>query len=405
VTQVDGAVGPVDRHAIYLDTPVLTAVRQVVPFFENGIFDAKRCTVYMRRRMIIQAQRAFMSLPKGIEFHQVKSAHVPADAGSVVFYPFNSQSNMNVVTQRQFHHVLTLHGESNKLASFRPAARLYDYICAAGPLALDRYLDHRIFTQADIDGGRLIQMGDSFVQRINWIKPAAEDDPEGVLFYCPTWEGFGTQTANYSSVVRGLGFAHVARVAKAMDLKRIVIKPHPYLGLLHPITMWPHFLRGVRMLRDQGFDVRLAVGDMFGPMRSFIQLRLRGIKPYIENVDRPLPVRCALTDVSGMEAVLLVARIPTLVIKVLEHPLPLQLREIMAQKILTKDADVETITRRYVDQAETLDTQHRSQLFGLQDPALAQMTGPERMSWLTRYVQTNGHWNQAQPALSARHIS
>jgi len=243
---------PRSRHAIYLDTPALTAVRQVEPFFRNGIFNTKRCNFYIRRRPLVQIQKLFARLPSDLGISTIKGTAL--------------------VTQRQFHHVLTLHGESNKAASYRPAARLYDYICVAGPLAIDRYLENGIFTRADVENGRLIQMGDSFVQSIPWLKPAGGDTtPLDTVFYCPTWEGFGHQTANYSSVRDQRGFEVVAQAARALDLKRILIKPHPYQGLLRP-HMWRDFIRhclsasGLRMFQ---------VWRPFSCRRIFPRLRSR----------------------------------------------------------------------------------------------------------------------------------
>lgn len=320
----------------------------------------------------------------------ISGSALPEQPGSVVFYPFNAQSNMNAVTQRAFHHVLTLHGESNKLASFRPAARLYDYICVAGPVAIDRYIENQIFTPQDIDGGRLVQMGDSFVQRMNWLT-RADDDDEGVVLYCPTWEGFGTQTANYSSVVDGIGFEQVGRAAAAMGHRRIVIKPHPYQGMLRP-SMWSHFFRGTRALRDQGFDVTLALDDVPAPIKALIRLNLPRMPRVAQSAVHPLKVHFSVTDVSGMEAVLLTSKIPALITEVISQPVPSRLTDVLVQKMLSRDSDVADMTVRYLDHADAIDEQHKAQVFGLQDHKLAAMTGSERMSWLTSYAQADAFW-------------
>ena len=380
-----------DAHAVYLDTPALAAVRQISPFFDNGIFDPKRCTLYIRRRAVVQLQRAFTTLPANMPVQMISGTTLPARPGSVVFYPFNAQSNMNAVTQRRFHHVLTLHGESNKLASFRPAARLYDYVCVAGPVAIDRYLDNQIFTTKDVDGGRLVQMGDSFVQKMNWLEPARESDEEGVIFYCPTWEGFGTQTANYSSVVDCIGFEQVKRAAASLGVRRIVIKPHPYQGLLR-FSMWQHFFRGVRALRDDGFEVALALDDVPPPIKALIRFNLKGIRRISESSGQPVKVRLAITDVSGMEAVLLVARIPAVVTQVIAQPVPTRLKEILAKKTLGHGCDVAAKTERYLDQIEAIDGKHRAQIFGFQTPGIEKMQGSERMSWLSQYCQADPFW-------------
>jgi len=380
---------PRSRHAIYLDTPALTAVRQVEPFFRNGIFNTKRCNFYIRRRPLVQIQKLFARLPSDLGISTIKGTALPLADDSVVFYPFNAQSNMNVVTQRQFHHVLTLHGESNKAASYRPAARLYDYICVAGPLAIDRYLENGIFTRADVENGRLIQMGDSFVQSIPWLKPAGGDTtPLDTVFYCPTWEGFGHQTANYSSVRGQRGFEVVAQAARALDLKRILIKPHPYQGLLRP-HMWRDFIAGTHFLQKQGFDVHLALWEMPAAIRTFLQLALRNVSYHQCDVTSPLPVRLGITDVSGMEAVLLSANIPALTIQVKPSKVNERIAGITPLKYVDSTTDVAKKTLSYLERAGELDIKHRACIFGWENMSLAKLNGPERLDWLIAYVQKN----------------
>jgi hypothetical protein len=383
------------RHAIYLDSPVVTALQQIAPYFDSGIFDTEHCPVYMRRRALVSLQRAFTKVPRNMRIHRISGVETPEEPGAVLFYPFNAQSNMNAVTFRQFHHVLTLHGESDKLASFRPAARLYDYVCVAGPLAIDRYLENGIFTREDVDGGRLIEIGDSFVQRLDWLAPASASENDGVLLYCPTWEGFGSQTANYSSIVKGVGFEHVAQVAKSQGIETVVVKPHPYLGMLRP-WMWQHFIQGVRALRDHGLDVRLAMGDVTGPRYAVVRLALARFKQHIEDNDNPLPVRLAVTDVSGMEAVLLVAGIPALVVDTLKQPVPKRLAPVMTQKMLHNDKDTTRVTAHYVNNAETLDAQQRAQLFSYRAPSLRTSDNTTRMAWLTNYVRQDHFWGSRE---------
>ena len=385
---------PLSSHAIYLDTPALTAVRQVEPFFDSGIFNTERCNFYIRRRPLVQIQRLFARLPSNLGIETIKGTALPLEDDSVVFYPFNAQSNMNTVTQRQFHHVLTLHGESNKAASFRPAARLYDYICVAGPLAIDRYLENDIFTRADVDNGRLIQMGDSFVQPIPWLKPADTEPTQlDTVFYCPTWEGFGHQTANYSSVRGQYGFDVVAQAARSLDLKRILIKPHPYQGLLRP-NMWRDFIAGTRSLQKQGFDVHLALWEMPAAIRTFLQIALRSVPHHHHDVASPLPVRLGITDVSGMESVLLSANIPALVIQVRPSEPNARMTDIAPLKYLDSTTDIPKKVLSYLECAGELDIKHKACIFGWDNTSLAKLNGPERLDWLIAYVQKNKFWAQ-----------
>ena len=383
---------PERRHAIYIDTPILTALRQVAPFFESGIFDTSQSAIYIRRRALVQLQRLFTVLPRALDIRTLRGTTLNMAEGNIVFYPFNAQSNMNVLTQRQYCHVLTLHGESNKAASFRPASRMYDYICVAGPLAIDRYLEARIFTREEAQGGRLIQMGDSFVQRMPWLRPATDSDgAEAAIFYCPTWEGFGTQTNNYSSVTGGWGFKAVAEAARALDARRIVIKPHPYLGALRQ-SMWRDFIVGLRGMSTAGLRVELVLDDMPAVTRALLHAALVGVPTYRPDPANPLPVSLGVTDVSGMAAVLLVARIPTVVAHVIPPEVLPRMQEIEPLKSIVPGDDITAVTRTYLDQAHTLDTRHREAIFGWHDPALSAMEMPERLAWLIGHLQRDAFW-------------
>lgn len=374
---------------VYLDTPVLTAVNQIKPFFDYGVFDRFQTPIFLRRRAVVQVQRLFTARPSGLDIRIIRGSRIPMDEG-VVFYPFNSQSNMNAVTQRNLRHVLTLHGESNKAASFRPAARLYDYICVAGPSAVDRYLQSGIFTAQDVDKGRLIQTGDSFVQRMPWLAPAAEGQ-SGILFYCPTWEGYGTHSNNHSSVCGGVGFSIAAEAAREAQTSTIVIKPHPYLGLLKP-SMCKNLIVGVRELLAKGFDVQLALEGASTPLCAALRIFLPKLKRVRQDASKPLPVRLALTDVSGMESVLLVSRIPALVINHTEKAMPKRLTEILTHKTITPETDVIRQTRRYLEIASSIDETHRIHTFGYQHKSLEKMNGSQRLEWLTKYVTQDPFW-------------
>jgi hypothetical protein len=379
-------------QAVYLDTPVLTALRQIAPFFRDGIFGAVETPVFLRMKPLIRMQLAVTSLPKGIDVRRIagkKIARLPMAEGSVVFYPYNSMSNMNAVTNRASKHVLTLHGESNKLASNRPAARLYDYICVAGSLGRDRYLDARIFTRREADGGRLVMMGDSFVQRLPWIHPTPPNEV-GALLYCPTWEGYGPHTDSYNSIEGLGGFDAARRAARALDVSEIVIKPHPYLGLLKPRLLL-EFVRGVRRLMDDGFAIRLALGDASMPVRMIARLRLSALKT-VDEEHESLPVKFGLCDVSGMEAVFLKQRIAHMVLT-RACDIPPSLDSYYIRKAILPGQESEKGFLTYLENHHEVDAAHRAQVFGWQDPALEMMSNDQRRAWLIAYAQSDPFWN------------
>lgn len=380
-------------HGVYLDSPIVSAIQQIQPFFADGMFCPIQTPLLLRMQPLVRMRLLTDRLPAGIQHLPVKPGKLPVAEGGVVFYPFNSQSNMNAVTNRRAFHVLTLHGESNKLASNRPAARLYDYICIAGPIARDRYLDAGIFTPAEVDQGRLVMVGDSFVQRVNWITPAASAE-DGAVLYCPTWEGYGNGADNYTSISSQSGFELCAKAARVVGSTTIVVKPHPYLGLLrHKLLI--DFIKGVRFLKSQGFTVKLALMDASKPLRALAALLLRDLE-WIDGAEPALQrISFGLTDVSGVEAIFLRQRIPFMTVRG-KGEVPAALKDYYARKSLNMIEDVEGPIRAYLEDDGSFDDRHRRSVFGWQDADLETKSGQERRQWLLKYAQSDPYWRPSK---------
>lgn len=384
----------VPNHCVYIDSPVLSALRQIEPFYRSGIFDFGKTPLFLRTKPAIRMQLMVAQTPRGINLQCINGKEVgllPIARSGVVFYPFNSQSNVTSVTNRDFIHVLTLHGESNKLASYRPAARLYDYICIAGPLARNRYLESGVFTPADVDQGRLVMMGDSFVQKLDWIR-AAEPGEAGSLLYSPTWEGYGNGPVNYSSVSRDRSFSFLLEIAKACEAQKIIVKPHPYLGLLKPRLM-KDFIDGVRFLINKGVSVALALHDSNLPLRLLCRAHLHGVDLIEETEEGSVPVRMGLCDISGMEAVFLKQRVPSMTLCPTTE-LPLSLGKIYGKKILGPQSIYKEAVEVYLAEAQEIDELHRRLVFGWQTSDLSEMTHDARRNWLIDYVQSDPFWQR-----------
>lgn len=398
------APAPIDLRrrdeAVYIESPVLSSLTQIRSFFESGMFSLNETPVFIRGSKFVKLQAALRFARPKVPFSLVEPRRVnslPVPDGTVVFYPFNSQSNMTAVDNRKLRHVLTLHGESNKFASNRPAARIYDYVCIAGPKARDRYVRAGIFTPHAADAGRLIMMGDSFVQSINWIR-AAKPSEDGMLFYSPTWEGYGNGADNYSSVAGIRGFEIAIRAARAAGINRVVVKSHPYLGLLRP-SLLGDFVRGVKAIKAAGLDVSISTSEANLPLRFLAKLRLSDAAVAIENSENPIPIRLALCDVSGMEAIFLKQGIPHLTITRTED-IPLGLEEIFALKGIQHADDVDKKVQRYLDESRGIDSTHSSHVFGWQSDELRNMTGGQRRKWLIDYVREDPYWSSAMASQS-----
>lgn len=380
------------QQAVYIDSPVINALQQVFPFHRTGIFSKTDTPILLKVRPSIVAQLPFIKPPETVDIRYTRRSNghgFPVEDGGVVFYPFNSQSNINAVTNRRLTHVSILHGESNKDASARPAARLYDYICIAGPLAKERYVSQGLFTNTEAEEGRLIMMGDSFVQEIPWITPAKEDTDDGSLLYCPTWEGYGNATNNHTSVTNQQGFHAACDIAAELGMDQIIIKPHPYLGLL-TYSLIPAFIKGVRIVQRRGFTVRLALQEANAPLKVAIRVALPLIKRQSEALVQP--IRMGLCDLSGMEAVFLKQGIAHLVlVNDTRNQYPV-LDEIYDKKgIYPKDTPAEKAAR-YIGTAKETDACHRKAIFGWQEPEVGNMTNLQKNEWLIQYLAQNPYW-------------
>lgn len=296
---------------VYIDSPIRAAAKQMAPFFHQGVFDAQKTPLFMRRRIGNAFGFGQPSSVGGvpITMADAKTAKsLPVRKNGAVFYGFNSQGNMHTVANRSYRHVLVLHGESNKRASARPAARLYDHVCLAGDLALERYLRAGIFHEGDLTRGRLIKVGDSFVQDLPGYSVCPKHGR--ALLYAPTWEGYGGPMNNYSSIDCG-GMEMAAAAAVIAGLDRIVLRPHPYLGLLKPV-MLVEFIRGLRQLAKR-WPVQVDLRDANAPTRVGVKMlaQLSG------NIGLGAPesdLALCLTDISAMEAVCLKAGLPSFII-------------------------------------------------------------------------------------------
>lgn len=151
-----------------------------------------------------------------VEFLQTPSMRL-------VLYPGNTAKNSHMLRLPGLRHAFIHHGESDKMGSASPLARVYDEVWVTGQAPKDRYL-------AVDEGVRAEQVrivGRPQLARLmrDRDRERAGDAPLTVL-YAPTWEGYYEQ-ADYSSVatmgvdiVRGLLDAGV----------RVLVKPHPATG-------------------------------------------------------------------------------------------------------------------------------------------------------------------------------
>lgn len=151
----------------------------------------------------------------------------------VVFYPSNVGPNIHMLRMPQAKHVFLGHGDSDKIASINPYAKVYDEVWTAGKAGRDRWAHAKV----GVRDSAVVEVGRPQLSAVRTGPRQAEGTPLTVL-YAPTWEGWTTEPGNTSLIESG-----EALVRQLMSLPvpvRILYKPHPYTGIRAPEASAAH---------------------------------------------------------------------------------------------------------------------------------------------------------------------
>ena len=213
-------------YFIYLDSKIVGTAKQIAVLFDDKIFQRENTTVLIKKykhKSAKQIKQFFQS--QNISYRFVLANDLDELQAGIIFYPFNAQSNCRAVANRRLKHIFITHGESNKIASVKPIIRIYDYVLTAGQAGIDRFLVNKVFTQYDVDNGRIVMAGDTFIGQTG-----LSSSGEPCLFYAPTWEG-GIESENYSSLEYWkIIYKKLIQKANELKVNTIAIKSHPNMG-------------------------------------------------------------------------------------------------------------------------------------------------------------------------------
>ena len=373
---------------VYVDSPIPAALRQIVPFYRQGVFTSESTPLFMRRRAStgfgVFASESFEGVPVTMVGRKT-ALKLPVRRGGTIFYGFNSQGNLHTVSNRSYRHVLVLHGESNKRASARPAARIYDYVCVAGSLAIDRYIAGGIFHQRDVDLGRLIQVGDTFVQSLGSYRV---DPAEGeAILYAPTWEGYGGSVNDYSTVSRG-GMEMAEEALRLTGRGRLVIRPHPYLGLLRP-SLAKTLVDQARHLAKR-YEVLFDLSDANPLVKGLVRIAM-AVGTGMGYASGRESLSLCLCDISAMESVCLKAGLPHMILAQ-NFVAQSQIKDFYAKKSAASVDDVKARLMPYLSDPEEVDLPHRMAAFSVAHPDLSAPDGAKRIDRLLKIVAANEFW-------------
>ncbi|EIJ68768.1 hypothetical protein [Pasteurella bettyae] len=261
-------------YFIYLDSKIVGAARQIVTFFNNGIFPIENTVILIKKYKHKSAKIIEQVFKQGgISYRFVKAADLDALTSGIIFYPFNAQSNCRAVANRRLTHIFITHGESNKIASVKPIIRIYDHIITAGQAGIERFLANKIFNCYDVNSGRLVKMGDTFIGRTGL---ASVGQGKKTIFYAPTWEG-GIELENYSSLSYTNEVANCMKhFSKQYDVNTVLIKPHPNTG--HRCREYNQYLISlVELLLSEGLKIVLFKPHITIPFHIVWRLKRKGV--------------------------------------------------------------------------------------------------------------------------------
>ncbi|MDT0342737.1 hypothetical protein [Streptomyces litchfieldiae] len=145
----------------------------------------------------------------------------------MLLHPANAPKTSQVLRIPTIKHAFTNHGESDKLSSCNPYAKVYDEVWVAGPAARRRYA----LADVGVDDRDVVEVGRP---QLAPIQPhTGPPDPSGpvTVLYAPTWEGWTNDPGNTSVLLAG---ENIVRALLAEPRVRLLYKPHPMTGSVNP---------------------------------------------------------------------------------------------------------------------------------------------------------------------------
>ncbi|WP_034279297.1 hypothetical protein [Alkanindiges illinoisensis] len=362
---------------IYLDSKIIGTAYQIVQYFNTDVFDRYNTIIYFKKYKESFTEFSKIFISNHIKFCTFeKYSEIRMLPNTVVFYLFNAQSNCRIVANRSLKHIFVTHGESNKISSIKPIIRIYDYVVTAGRMGINRYLEHKIFNQMDVENGRVIMMGNTFTGKAPYQYSSGAKN----LLFAPTWEG-GIPEENYSSLEWPDIFYKLLTYMRTKGLITLVIQPHPNLG--HRVVEYKDRLyKGINFLLQQGVNIIL-VKDEIDLKDYYLRLKFKSLfKAQTKN--QPIAVKEAFTDISAMEAQLYASFIPVRTfIKEKQYNFNDKfLNYYYRHTAIFNEQDIP-------DYQSILVNEFYNYIFGYSFPNIASMPLHERLEWLCHHVYTH----------------
>ncbi|WP_243740539.1 hypothetical protein [Streptomyces sp. 8K308] len=185
----------------------------------------RRAMVVLRERPMVQ-QIAATDLPVVCLPRVAHLMLLEHSSLKVLIHPANAPKTSQVLRIPTIKHAFVNHGESDKLSSCNPYAKVYDEVWVAGPAARRRYA----LADVGVDDRDVVEVGRP---QLAPIRRSAGPPPPGgpiTVLYAPTWEGWTDDPGNTSVILAG---ESIVRALLADPRVRLLYKPHPMTGTVN----------------------------------------------------------------------------------------------------------------------------------------------------------------------------
>ncbi|UED86482.1 hypothetical protein [Streptomyces profundus] len=187
---------------------------------------SNNAVVVLRERPMVQqlapTELPIVCLPKVVHLMRLEHSTL-----RVLIHPANAPKTSQVLRIPTIKHAFVNHGESDKLSSCNPYAKVYDQVWVAGPAARERYA----LADVGVDDRDVVEVGRPQLAPIHaYTGPPPAEGPISVL-YAPTWEGWTDDPGNTSVLLAGEA---LVRALLADRRVRLLYKPHPMTGSVDP---------------------------------------------------------------------------------------------------------------------------------------------------------------------------
>ena len=216
------------KYFIFLNSKVTNIIDQVYPPFQKGFFPKDEVLIVYKHHFE-SVNHIHRDLKKyGLHGHCIINLRdIPSVENAIWFYTHNSMFNFAVINKNLYSkHVWIGHGDSEKIAYYKKMIRVFDHILVTGDLAIERFIEHKIFMAEE--RSKFIKIGKAALCS---VMPMPNKASKKALLFAPTWEGAMAEE-NYSTLhLAQEGSIFIEKILSLKKIDTIVIKLHPNTGI------------------------------------------------------------------------------------------------------------------------------------------------------------------------------